>query len=308
MFTSEIKVKESFFFFSGSLGETYRKTVEKITNETKSISIIDANLSAYEIDLSPHWSNETKLTNDMNAYIERMQTKNYNESSKEYIEFIETYGTHYFSNAKFGGKIRVVIEIDEKLYKIMNFNSIKQNAEIQLKYLSASLGIDFGFENTNQVVDSNFKSNTKSEIRYYGGFHGLSEKMDKNWALSIYRMPWLLGGELRPITDFIKNEQIREEMTTAIQIYLDKAYLSELQHLVGLYRKFHAYVENNLSEIFREIESQNRLMIPAEQSITDIKMKVEKLNDELQWRLNDTKICMHWELVDPKQQRLWCCK
>jgi hypothetical protein len=298
-FTSEIKFKTSFFFFSGSASQTYRRTVEKITNDTKSISIADVNLSAYEIDLSPHWSNETKLTNAMNTYIERMLTKNYNESSKEYIEFIETYGTHYFSNAKFGGKIRVVIEIDEKLNKIMTLNSIKQNVEIELKILSASLGIDFGFENTNQVVDSNFKSNTKSEIRYYGGFHGLSEKMDKNWSLSIYKMPWLLGGELRPITEFIRNERIREEMTTAIQIYLDKAYLSELQHLVGLYRKFHAYVENDdLSEIFREIESQNRLMIPAEQSITDIKMKVEKLYDELQWRLNDTKICMHWEPVD----------
>jgi hypothetical protein len=41
-------------------------------------------------------------------------------------------------------------------------------------------------------------------------------------------------------------------------------------------------------------------MIPVENSITDIKSKVEKLYDELQWRLNDTKICMHWKPNNPE--------
>ncbi len=55
----DISVTTKYFFTETRTGASYRKTVEDIANQTKSISYVNAAIAAYEINLEPHWSNDS---------------------------------------------------------------------------------------------------------------------------------------------------------------------------------------------------------------------------------------------------------
>jgi hypothetical protein len=76
----DISVTTKYFFTETSTGASYRKTVKDIANQTKSISYVDAAIAAYEINLEPHWSNESKLTIGMREYIDKILANNYDET------------------------------------------------------------------------------------------------------------------------------------------------------------------------------------------------------------------------------------
>jgi hypothetical protein len=160
------------------------------------------------------------------------------------------------------------------------------------------LGIDLGFEYNGETVDELFEKYTKSKIRYYGGYHGLSETVDKEWSSSIYKNPWLLGGRLRSTSDLIYNDDIKIVMERAIQNFLTNAALSEISHLVSIYGEYYYFVdEGRVSSIKKEIESQI-IRTPAANKVSLLNDKVEKLVDEINWRLDFTKLCMQWKPLD----------
>ena len=63
--------------------------------------------------------------------------------------------------------------------------------------------------------------------RYYGGFTNLLDKAGmKEWMPTVIGNPWLFRGNLIPISDLILDDMKKKEMKVAVQVHLDKAYLT----------------------------------------------------------------------------------
>ena len=68
--------------------------------------------------------------------------------------------------------------------------------------------------------------------RYYGGDTNLLSGSGLNaWQSSVVDNPWLLSGDLVPITSLIKNDTKRLQMKKAVQNYLNKASLLEYERI-----------------------------------------------------------------------------
>ena len=68
--------------------------------------------------------------------------------------------------------------------------------------------------------------------RYYGGDTNLlSGSGLTSWQSSVLDNPWLLSGDLVPITSLIKNDTKRLEMEKAVQNHLNNASLLEYERI-----------------------------------------------------------------------------
>jgi hypothetical protein len=99
----------------------------------------------------------------MREFIDKILANNYDETFRPYIDFIVTYGTHYFSIGRFGGKIRIAIEVDTKLSEQMTSDRIEFNMKVQLNVFMIRLGIDLGFEYDRETVDEQFEKHTSQK-------------------------------------------------------------------------------------------------------------------------------------------------
>ena len=79
-------------------------------------------------------------------------------------------------------------------------------------------------------------------FRYYGGnkeFFNFSGSDQTSWLPSIDTDPWLLSGDLVPVSQLISNLTIRASMDRAITNHLNKALLLEYERLlVPLFSRF----------------------------------------------------------------------
>ena len=64
-------------------------------------------------------------------------------------------------------------------------------------------------------------------FRYYGGSLNLLDKKGiKEWMPTVIGDPWLFRGNLKPIYELISNATKKTNMKLAVQVHLDKAYLT----------------------------------------------------------------------------------
>ena len=70
-------------------------------------------------------------------------------------------------------------------------------------------------------------------FRYYGGSLDLLDKKGiKEWMPTVIKDPWLFRGNLKPIYELISNATKKTNMKLAVQVHLDKAYLT-VRHKFG---------------------------------------------------------------------------
>jgi hypothetical protein len=87
-------------------------------------------------------------------------------------------------------------------------------------------------------------------------------------------------------------------MERAIQNFLTSAALSEMSHLVSIYGKYNFVDEERVLRIKKETELQKIRTTPTLNEVYLLNDKVEKLIDEINWRLDFTKLCMQWKPLD----------
>jgi hypothetical protein len=109
-----------------SSSASYKQFQQTISNSTKFTAEVEAFFSATRSDFAPYFALD--LTKYAKQFVDSELPKNYTENPQKFKEFIQVYGTHYFSSGRFGGLIRLYFEMNQSLLKTMSTNEIKANA------------------------------------------------------------------------------------------------------------------------------------------------------------------------------------
>lgn len=161
------------------------------------------------------------------------------EGTRMYFRFIEKYGTHYVTSASMGGDVKMTSTIAKSVSRVgdtfsagVTFGNAKStvtttealdqaNRNFQ-QQLSGS--VQFGLENVDETI--NFQST--SQWRLLGGDSNLVNLLDssdasttiKTWKSTITMNPVPVAYRLRDISTLADDEELRDRIAAAVQLYL----------------------------------------------------------------------------------------
>ncbi|GFR71720.1 perivitellin-2 67 kDa subunit [Elysia marginata] len=282
----------SIWKFSFSASKSYTKMQHTITNSSKYISDVASFYSSTQVDLIPDWLLQMNWIAKL--YVQRfMDGKTYQSDPDVYQEFINQFGTHYFSVANFGGHIRSVYETSTSYFSSHTDSQAKKNAKASfLKLLSAHGGSVKG----STTVDSQFSSKSTETVRYYGGSTNLLSSVGiQTWQPTVDDNPWLFSGELKPISDLLSNDTQRSSMEEAVKQHVMRAFLGELWRLLTTATsKMGSSAATN--ELARRLADMEALPLGSL-----VEADVEKLEDDIKkqttvpsWFTANTQLCYQW--------------
>ncbi len=259
-----LKFLGGMFGFSG----TSTKSMEKIIANQRSLLSVSAHVSAIEVQLIPYWAVTESFY--MREFYDKFLPNTYAENPAKYQEFLSLFGTHYFTTARFGGLLKVNIEINKNYAKTLS----AQNMEIQasLSFLNI-ISLSGGYSKGSQRVDTNFKQNSLVKEIYYGGNANLITGANgfKNWWDSAQRNPWIFGGQLTSILNLIPEGAKKIALSTAYTVKLDYAYLDELSLSLTLLKR-----ESYNNDLLKQIEALRKQDIPSHYEVQKLGLIVEE--------------------------------
>ncbi|XP_059172760.1 perivitellin-2 67 kDa subunit-like [Physella acuta] len=275
------------YAFSGSF--SYKKMQNSITNSSRYISEVTAFAAATRADVNP--PEKLGLDSFAQAYVDTTLTGTFESNPTAYNKFIDTYGTHYFTSANFGGFIRMVFETKKDYVMTKTENEIEANAKASY---SKMVSVSVGGSSATGNVDETFTSNSKTTIKYYGGDTNVlgTEGLSK-WQPTVESDPWLFSGKLKPISDLISDETKRTSMERAVKNRLLKAYIGEMQSLIyGARAKSDNPVINGLRDRVAALKSKKQI---DDAEVDALAKDLEEYITVPNWFVANTKVCLYWE-------------
>ncbi|KAK7475350.1 hypothetical protein BaRGS_00033426, partial [Batillaria attramentaria] len=214
-----VDVTTAKFGFSSSF--SYSRTQTTLLKNERKVSTVSAAFSSRRVDLVP--GNELVLDQRAQAAINALPAR-LADGRAAYENFLRQYGTHYISEARFGGIMNVYMETESQYLE-------KTNAEAVSVQASATFGsiltVKGGYSSSTTNIDSRFTSATTNTIRYYGGSANL---LDQNglsaWMPTIQGDPWLYSTKLNRISDLVRDATKRQALSDAIDDYVMRSYVN----------------------------------------------------------------------------------
>jgi hypothetical protein len=145
----------------------------------------------------------------------------YAADSNGYQKFVNELGTHYFQMTHFGG----VMKVESEVTKDYALTHTAKTIELQsgISYLNI-LRAEGGHNQGHQPQDTVYQANTVTQALYYGGTANLSKhgaSVFQNWIVSAQKDPWIFGGQMESILNFLPNGLKKTLVQTAIAVKLD---------------------------------------------------------------------------------------
>jgi len=260
-----------------------------LTNTSRYMEEVKAHVSAFRADHAPSWAME--MSKYAKIYIDRRLTKSFTEIPGKYQEFIKTFGTHYFHDGFFGGILKMLIKTERSYFEKSTTVGVGLQAEGvfgEVVKLKGGVGV------SNTKVDGNFKAMSSETMRYYGGFTNLLDKGGlKDWMPTVTGNPWLFRGNLKPIYELIPDEGTKKEMKLAVQVHLDKAYLTFLRKMIeSAVAATGANGETN--KWMNMVKSESAKKIPDHNRLRSMGKDIEYHLYIPDWFKNNVEICFEW--------------
>ncbi|XP_071126454.1 perivitellin-2 67 kDa subunit-like [Mytilus edulis] len=279
---------EGIFSASGS----YKKVQDYITNSSKYIEEVTSYTSGYKINMMPDWALEFGRVAKM--YIERFLPKTFNDTTtSQYMRFIDTFGTHYFNQGKFGGLLRLILATDESYYHSKTDSQVEAQASATFFNI---IKLGGGGSSGRQTVDEAFTRATRKSVRYYGGSTNLIVTNGISaWQPTVAGSPWLFGGSLTEISGMIADRSKRLSMKRAIQVYMDKAYMEELLRIIAWYYTSGKWDQhrNALNNYNSQVHVLLQQSLPDHNAVVMLANTIETATLVPDWFRN-TRLCYNW--------------
>ncbi|RWS10239.1 perivitellin-2 67 kDa subunit-like protein, partial [Dinothrombium tinctorium] len=279
--------EEGMFSASGS----YKRFQSSLTNSSRRISEVESFFSAIQVDFLPFW--ELSLSSSALKYINNILPKDYTDNPSKYDDFFKYFGTHYFSTGKFGGLFRMSISIETSLFQTMNGRQIELNAKAAYMEILKAKG---GFSGNTTRMSADFSSKTDISARFYGGSANLLDEQGwKSWWSSLPKNPWLFAGKLEPIIKIFPDGPKKESMRIAYKVYLDKAYLKEIERLLYSFLNKGNGAKDRALRFLDRTKNLLSQAIPDREEVKYLGSEVERFVIPPDWFLYNTQLCFHWE-------------
>jgi len=162
----------------------------------------------------------------------------YEDDSIKYDEFINTFGTHYFGSAKFGGYLYQKTIITNSYLFQTSEKDVKVNVKTKFDTFFVSGSASVNVEKNSKSVDENFDQNSETHFHYFGGKTNIMNQTNnehvRQWLDTVNKDPWLVGGQLTPIEEIITNEKIKSQVKKAISIKRARAFMVDFKDTLKL--------------------------------------------------------------------------
>ena len=228
-------------------------------------------MSAVHMDFKPYVSLKPSTT--FTQFLARLPDT-YAEDPEMYQEFLDTFGTHYFESGMFGGYLLQQTFVEDN-YRYRSTEA-ELSANLKASYQQVVSGNAGGNGGLN-VTSASFREHSHTNYFYYGGTTNLVRMLNNEqfaaWSASVHKDPWLFGGRVKSVTKLIEKASLRNQMKTATQVKLAKAFLMELKRSLEL---IHREVPNTHEEIKKVDELLAKVTAP-EADIKALNDKVEAL-------------------------------
>lgn len=146
--------------FSASF--TYKKVKSYFSSASKYVEDLTSHTAGYKVNMMPEWGLEFGRFAKM--YIEKFLPQNLNDTTiTKYMRFIETFGTHYFKQGRFGGILRLFLATDKSYFQKGSEKKVEMEAKSTFKKI---LNVGGKFSMSTEKVDSKFAEVTKKFVRY----------------------------------------------------------------------------------------------------------------------------------------------
>lgn len=205
----------------------------------------------------------------------------YDDAPTKYEQMIATFGTHFFTSFLVGGLAKVSYKQPE-------------DAPVQLDQLSEDQfnnNRPFDFGQTSELefdTDENMGSNIryflsdgklhKRTISFWGGRIETHNHTLAKWKVSVPLDPWLIGGELAPLSRLIKDERKKVNFLRAMMAYLDKAEILNLKEAVQCVQDEMGNDEKWILPYKAKVDELNERPFVNHSNLVDLSVQ---LNDEI---------------------------
>ncbi|XP_053205376.1 perivitellin-2 67 kDa subunit-like [Panonychus citri] len=227
-------------------------------NSSTTLLTMEANSPLYTITLPSKLPLRRHLSEFLSDYLEQELPDSYDTDPTRYLDFLKTYGTHYYRTMTLGGSIKLWSEVSPNIRSGITTNTLQYKAQTLYENLLANFGAvqsssSTPSENTMDSFQMTLMSVTHARV--YGGDTNLYKtKGYQSWKESLMKDPKLISGLLSPITDLVKDNNKRTQLAKAMDIYLALAYLQESKRLLQVYLiilpiKVKENIENLMSRI-----------------------------------------------------------
>ena len=233
-----------------SLSKSFSELTKEVELDSKMIVDVTSHLFNTEIMMEPHQT--IPLGFHVESFLATL-ADDYEDEPEGYEEFIETFGTHYYSSATVGPFIRNQFSVSEKYYLEHNEANIKQES---LNWFTNWYDSHANKKTAKLNIDKNFEASTVSRAEIYGGQSEIFEdKGVDGWLETAVDVPTIFKGKLTPISNLIDDPRIKASMERAVQIHLDRAFLTELKEGLEITeKKYQKGKIQNLVKIHEEVQ------------------------------------------------------
>jgi len=140
-----------------------------------------------------------------------------------YRRFISAWGTHYFSNARYGCEYNVTVSTDKKFQEQRSVKWATQQLDLTIKYQELQLGIKTDKVVNKSSIDGSFLDGAKVDANARGGdeMKFVVGRDFDGWLLSCstLKVPIVKYSEVEPMTEVVDNPVIKANMRRAIIEY-----------------------------------------------------------------------------------------
>lgn len=204
-----------------------------------------------------------------------------------YDKFVNSIGTHYVEFAIFGGHRYLRTSIAEDYLK-------EKGTSIVLANLKANFTREFN--HSNETVSPDFLAN--SQLLAKATLGGADNLTEREWSKSLFFRPWLLSAHLKPITDLISNEKVREQVELAIAFKTLRAYLRELKRVIKLGKlNLSRFDQKTLAKAEARLQTRDaQMLIALGRDLVAIWSRIEAYRDPISGKVTLIKILV-WVVV-----------
>jgi hypothetical protein len=270
---NSIDISGTFGNFTPKLSATAHRQMQKMIAGDRTLLRVTGHASAYQVELKPYWME--KMGSSMKSFVDTQLPNNYAENPAKFQEFVNTFGTHYFTKANFGGVMNLEMDTSK------DYSEKNSEKDLQLK-AGIAYGEIFsanGTHHTNQnLTDKAFAQASNIKSYYFGGNADLiNTGLDgfQKWWASALAQPWLFGGKLEQISSFLPAGLKKNAVQTAINIKLDWAALDEMTTGLG-YLKQNPHIDMNTANSFiAQVQAERVKPIPPHDRVMQLRGAID---------------------------------
>lgn len=196
---------------------------ELLRNNDATVFMAETNFAFYEMQMWPHDLLEGQESSRLTKMIATLPSSRKTADEKsQYSRFINTFGTHYNSQSRFGGQVMFLIAVENSLFYSKSVEWVHH--QVSLSFQISYLQFGFSSEHTknDEKVDSQFTKHSKSVTIVKGGNDNTATHNSKEWFPTTIDNPAVIHPNLVELSALIKDPVKSGLLHDAIIEYLKK--------------------------------------------------------------------------------------